>query len=224
MTRGKFPAWQPATRCTSGPQPGASALMRWFVEKYGPLGGFNLGIFNCRDVRGGRTTSMHGEGRADDLGFPVGDPDGNRCLNELLDHVDELGIQALIYERRIYSAKSPEGRPYLGLVPHWDHIHAELTWKAATHLTYTAIKRIMDEKLWTPGERTLRLGDRGNDVSHLQKALGITADGIYGPATKRRVVLFEQRQKKVRPAIVVDGIMGPISWARLFELEGKPVR
>ncbi|GAB3988909.1 peptidoglycan-binding domain-containing protein [Nocardioides marmoraquaticus] len=216
-----FAPWTSAVSCTSGPQPGVSAFMRWAVEKYGALGGFNLGIFNCRTVRGGATTSKHGEGRAADVGFPINDPDGIRLLAELLEHADELGIEAIIYRRRVYSAKSPKGRPYLGVAPHWDHLHIEFSWKAARNLTYTAIKRILEEKVWVPGERSLSMGDRGNDVHYLQTALGITADGIYGPATKRRVVLFEQRQKKVEPKIVVDGVMGPISWKRLRELEGE---
>ena len=53
-----------AKRCTGGPQPGAWGQMDWFLTNYREKGGVNSGIYNCRAVRGGRTTSLHGEGRA----------------------------------------------------------------------------------------------------------------------------------------------------------------
>ena len=41
-------------------------------------------------------------------------------------------------------------------------------------------------------------------VKALQRALGITADGIYGPQTRRAVKRFQRRN-----GLVVDGIAGP---------------
>lgn len=52
---------------------------------------------------------------------------------------------------------------------------------------------------------------RGEDVRRVQRALRITADGLYGPVTERAVRNFQQRE-----GIVVDGIMGPRTWNRLF--------
>lgn len=66
----RMPAWQGANVCTDGPTPGARALLAYWLEAYRPPGS-SLGIFNCRTVRGGSTTSLHGEGRAVDLGVPV---------------------------------------------------------------------------------------------------------------------------------------------------------
>ena len=40
-----FPAWDAATACTSGPQPGALALMKWIIEHYGDEGAMNWGIY-----------------------------------------------------------------------------------------------------------------------------------------------------------------------------------
>lgn len=211
-----FPAWSPATHCTGGPAPGASAFMRWFVEHYHGKGGFNLGIYNCRDVRGARTTSMHGEGRACDFGFPVGDPDGDALLKLLLKNVGKLGIQCIIYERRIYSAKSPNGRPYPGLVPHWDHLHVELTREAAAKLTYATIKKVLTVQAFKPGQRTLKIGCRGGDVKFVQRKLGLkNADGIYGPVTKAAVLRWERRKQKDHPNLVVDGVVGGLTWKLL---------
>ena len=207
-----FPVWEEATRCTSGPQPGALAFMRWFIEEYGDKGGYNLGIYNCRTVRGGATTSCHGEGRACDAGFPVGDPDGDRLLRRLLKYPGRLGIQCIIYERRIYSRKSPEGRPYTGLVPHTDHLHVEFTREAAQKLTYRTIRRILSPTPHKPGTRGLKKGMKGEDVRWVQKRLGLGIDGIYGDKTAAAVRRFEQSQKKKFPRLQVDGTVGKITW------------
>lgn len=45
---------------------------------------------------------------------------------------------------------------------------------------------------------------RGNSLSAVQQALGITADGIYGPQTRRAVRSFQRRK-----GLSVDGIVGP---------------
>lgn len=58
---------------------------------------------------------------------------------------------------------------------------------------------------------TLRRGARGNDVIVLQKRLGITADGIFGPGTEAAVRSY-QRSK----GLAVDGVVGPKTWGALF--------
>jgi hypothetical protein len=50
----------------------------------------------------------------------------------------------------------------------------------------------------------LERGDRGPAVKSVQSALGITADGVFGPQTERAVRRFQRRQ-----GLVVDGIVGP---------------
>lgn len=138
-----WPAYQPAGRCTGYTPPGSIAFADWAVKDFGQ-GARNFGIYNCRTVRGSTNRSVHGEGRAVDIGFSgVANPAGTRLLNLLLPKVGELGIQMIIWNRRIYSARYPRGAPYTGTVPHTDHLHIELTWDAARTLTRDKIRRIV---------------------------------------------------------------------------------
>src|SRR5699024_1883368 len=89
-------AYRGAKSCTSGPQPGAWGAMDYFLSAYKSKGGVNTGIYNCRSVRGGRTTSLHGEGRAADFGIrPYGAAYGTALANALVayrseEHMSEL--------------------------------------------------------------------------------------------------------------------------------------
>lgn len=136
----RFARWQPARRCTSGAGDGARALMAVLLIKYGPVGARNWGIFNCRNTALGNR-SAHGEGRALDIGCTL--PTGARMVRDLLDIGPwQLGISVMIHNGRIYSAKSPTGRRYNG-VPHRDHVHIEMTRKAAARLTLRRAKRVL---------------------------------------------------------------------------------
>src|SRR5450759_1763629 len=56
---------------------------------------------------------------------------------------------------------------------------------------------------------TLRVGSKGAQVICLQAALGITADGSFGPKTKAAVVAFQKNA-----GLVADGIFGAKSRAQ----------
>lgn len=217
-----FPPWEPATRCTSGPQAGTLVLMKWIMEHFGNRGAMNWGIFNCRPVRGGGTTSLHSEGRAADVGFAVGDPDGDRLLKLLLKAPGLLGIQAIIYERRIYSAKSPEGRYYDGVAPHYDHLHIEQTREAAARLTYATVDQVLTDLMGPhlPGTRTVKQGMTGEDVRFIQKIVGADVDGIFGPRTQASVERWERRKKEKFPRLWVDGVVGRLTW-RIMGIQPK---
>ena len=58
--------------------------------------------------------------------------------------------------------------------------------------------------------RTIRRGDRGDDVKQAQAKLKIKADGIFGSGTEAKMREF-QRAK----GLVGDGIVGPKTWAAL---------
>jgi len=50
----------------------------------------------------------------------------------------------------------------------------------------------------------------GSSVSAIQRALGITADGVYGPQTRAAVRSFQRRE-----GLAVDGVAGPATLAAL---------
>ncbi len=58
--------------------------------------------------------------------------------------------------------------------------------------------------------RPMRKGDRGADVAALQAALGVRADGDFGPATDAAVRLFQAGRR-----LFVDGIVGAMTLAAL---------
>lgn len=245
-----FSAWYPAERCTDGPEPGAKALMAYVLETFPEAR--NLGIYNCRTVRGGTTTSPHGEGRADDFGFPLdSDGTGSKYGHALVDALLEagpskLGIQAIIYDRTIWSAKSPEGRPYTGTHPHYDHVHVEMTREAAAAVTLATVRAVLGGvtpepqpgpsqpsfetyKRVKPGSRTIRRWSAGDDVKELQRVLNawyprlstLAVDGYFGRRTEDRVRYMQQKAR-----LTVDGIVGKATWKRLLggsTAERKPL-
>lgn len=56
----------------------------------------------------------------------------------------------------------------------------------------------------------LKKGSRGESVKQLQKALGIKADGIFGPQTDAAVRAYQRKS-----GLAVDGIVGPKTQASL---------
>ncbi len=58
--------------------------------------------------------------------------------------------------------------------------------------------------------RTVEPGDRGGAVKTLQRALGLTPDGIYGKGTKQVVRRFQRTHD-----LKADGVVGPETWRML---------
>lgn len=130
-------------------------------------------------------------------------------------------IKYIISNRKI-AAGSDGPRPwiwriYTGANPHDHHVHISVKSSKASY---------DDESPWTidapdvpvPAPtlmpvrpRTLREGDRGDDVKRLQSALvTVAVDGIFGPKTKAAV-----REFQAKKWLVVDGIVGPQTWKAL---------
>jgi len=213
--------YEPAAGCTGHSQQGAKALMAWYLGAYGAQGATNLGIYNCRPVAGSETLSLHGEGRACDLGVPVGAGWAQTLANTLVDRSGELGIQLVIYDRKVWSGRRPlDGwRDYNGSNPHRDHLHVELSWNAARGLTAAAIETGLHPNgggvpAW-PGRHLRHKPDnlmRGDDVRMWQQRMAdlgheIAVDGIYGPQSARVAREFQQEK-----GLEVDGIVGPKTW------------
>lgn len=209
-----------AAVCSGGPQPGARALMAWWLGRFGPAGAINSGIYNCRPVVGGTAPSLHGEGRAADLGVrPVGAHYGHDAAALLHANSAELGVQCIIWSRRIWSGSRPhEGfRDYKGSNAHVDHLHVELSWVAARTLTQARIAELLGGSV---APRVLKLVSprmRGEDVRAVQIALAarapsenLAADGVFGPRTDRAVRRFQAAH-----GLAADGDVGPLTRAAL---------
>ena len=71
-----------------------------------------------------------------------------------------------------------------------------------------------------PAHRTIRQGDRGDDVKEMQEILirdgynvgSSGADGIFGKNTKAAVIGFQKAN-----GLTADGICGPRTWEKLLE-------
>ena len=72
---------------------------------------------------------------------------------------------------------------------------------------------------------TLRWGSRGSDVRLAQRKLRAwgyyrgSVDGVYGRQRYAAVTLFQRRN-----GLLVDGVVGPATWAALGETVGAPAR
>jgi hypothetical protein len=137
-----FARWQQATHDSHGAQPGARVLMAALLARF--AGVRSWGIYSVRNTVLGNL-SAHSEGRALDVACAEGV--GEKLVRYLLALGPwKLGISVMIHDGRIYSARSPHGRPYAG-DPHRDHVHIEMTRKAASHLRLKRAKRVLT---WDP--------------------------------------------------------------------------
>ncbi len=65
----------------------------------------------------------------------------------------------------------------------------------------------------TPAAMAFKLGSHGDAVAEIQRQLGVSADGIFGPQTQSAVTDFQARN-----GLDVDGVVGPATWTALFGL------
>jgi hypothetical protein len=221
-----FATHVPAGVCARGPQSGAVALMKYLIDERKD-GARNWGIYNCRLIGGLSIRSVHGEGRALDIGFTgLSNPAGTRLVRDLLskDTVGKLGVQLIIWNRLNYSARHPTGTRHLGQHPHLDHVHLELSWPAARGLTVAIARAAFGGTPPTPAVsgrpnatfvvNAWRAGLEGRwinpgSVKAVQQRLATkghvtTPDGKYGKNTTARVLDYQRRFS----ALSNDGIAG----------------
>lgn len=77
---------------------------------------------------------------------------------------------------------------------------ARVAWSGMTE----ELVRRLDSRWKITSARMIRRGDRGEDVKALQKKIGVTADGIFGPNTEKAVKAFQKKN-----GLTADGIVGP---------------
>ena len=61
-----------------------------------------------------------------------------------------------------------------------------------------------------PGQ--VKPGDKGDAVKLIQQALGIDADGDYGPATKKAIIAIQDDHDHLDS----NGVVGPKTWAEIM--------
>lgn len=193
MSRYNFDTYRSATRCVGGAQPGTVALDHFLRAQFPKT--YPINIYSCRDVFGGVGYSHHAEGRADDRGVPT-TPTGGAItaigmpvIHLLGPHGKALGIDHMIYNRRIWAAAYPTGKYYSGKHPHYDHWHIGLTWEASQTLTIAKIESIVfptsvppPPTPTNPGDVMLPFtkGQRSEDVRLLKDRMNETFAGTTG--------------------------------------------
>lgn len=124
----------------------------------------------------------------------------------------------VIYNRRITRGDWSGWSVYSGSNPHVAHMHVSFA-RGANGFDDTRGWPFLSGPSQPASSRpTLQLGSKGPAVQHLQTVLNrwyptmraLTVDGDYGPATKARVVYFQQRA-----GLAPDGVCGPKTWAAL---------
>lgn len=223
-----YSGYEGAKSCTGRAQDGAKALMSWFLGAYAGRGAKNLGIYNCRPIAGSSSLSLHAEGRAADLGVPTGAGWAQTFADSLVAHSRELGVQLVIYRRKVWSGRYPNSgwRNYTGSNPHTDHLHVELSWNAARTLTTQAIQAQLGgtpapapsadwTKVIVMSLPVLKRGAKGVAVTRLQALLNVAGqnlkqDGDFGAKTEAAV-----RAEQSQAGIAVDGQVGKHAWSVL---------
>ncbi len=126
----KYEGW--GGECSGKTQPGTLALrdfIRYDLDAWGTITSGPYGTYNCRPP------SLHGEGRAIDIGFEfehgMPGPGGMRLVRFLKKYGLELGIQYIAWDGKGYSAKVPDGATWNVSSPHLDHVHCDQNWWAA---------------------------------------------------------------------------------------------
>jgi hypothetical protein len=133
-----------ASNC-SGPTgspllPGTLSLANYIETTWPDVGTVSKTVV-CRSIRGGTQTSVHGIGRAIDVG--IGDENdfeaptseelalGNEIRNVLINNAETLGLQRIIWNNQTWSSSQGGWSPYTGTNPHHGHLHIEVNIEAA---------------------------------------------------------------------------------------------
>lgn len=129
--------------CSPSAKPGVVAFRDLVLRSY--PGTRSMGIGRACTV-GGR--SEHKEGRAFDWGVNAAKPAEKAAVDDLIRwlhatdghgnrfaNARRLGIQYVIWNRRIWSSYAPTWRAYSGPSPHTDHVHVSFNWPGANQQT-----------------------------------------------------------------------------------------
>lgn len=221
MIAAEFTDWarKPTTELAKfrKPSPALVALRVYILATYG---GADLGIYGVRLTRNGKAQSTHSFGAAWDWSYRgTGRAAADSVIELLINNSAVLGIQAIHdyvncriwHSNRGWKKQRPDkdgmGQPW----GDWLHIEVnERQWDDG---------RPVEAKLTKPVRRTLRKGDRGEDVKQVQITLAtkagqaVTPDGNFGTQTEmavRNVQAFVTQGKGPITGVVDDAFWGVI--------------
>jgi len=174
----------------------------------------NLGIYSHRPIRGGTAWSSHAFGAAADLGYTDRPALDNTVLPFLIANSHELGIQRIHdYQRKRYWEA---GRGWVGKSPGegmaWIHVETHVDdWGNDTPIEGRFSTAPPPVRPY-PGKPVRRgATQHRDDVKAIQYVVGVIIDGKFGVVTEAAVRNW-QTLHDLKP----DGIVGPITWARMF--------
>ena len=85
---------------------------------------------------------------------------------------------------------------------------------AVATMAFAAAGAVAQDSPPAGGGSSAGSGASGSSVSAIQRALGVAADGVYGPQTRAAVRRFQRRE-----GLAVDGVAGPATLARIGQCE-----
>ena len=192
--------------------PNLKALVEYAKATWGMT---NLGIYVKRPIRGGTAWSSHAFGAAADLGYTDRHALDTTVLPFLIANSHELGVQRIHdYQRKRYWEA---GRGWVGKSPGegmaWIHVETHVDdWENDTPIEARFSTAPPPTRPY-PGKPVRRgATQHRDDVKAIQYVVGVIMDGKFGVVTEAAVRNW-QTLHDLKP----DGIVGPITWARMFE-------
>jgi Putative peptidoglycan binding domain len=110
------------------------------------------------------------------------------------------------------------GRSTLRAVRRFQRRHAMKADGVVGAGTWRMLRRSLHRHRGGGSHSSARVQTRGASVRLLQRRLGVTPDGVYGPGTARAVRAFQRAH-----GLHADGIVGPATWAALGIGGRRPV-
>lgn len=230
------PAYQKQVVCDPTPKPGPLAFAQLLNTHYGTRY-YGIGRACAGDV------SEHYEGRALDWMVSAYNADQKALADSIVGWLSapdaqgrpgamarRFGINYIIWNRKMWRAYAPERgwADYTGVSPHTDHIHITFTWdgaykrtswwtgKALTTVT-TGPTTTTDPTATSTGYPLLTVGSTGEYVAMVQKIVGATIDGDFGPMTKSAVVAWQSKN-----GVPATGAVDDATWQQMIALGVVP--
>lgn len=150
---------------------------------------------------------------------------------EVLRVAKDPRIKYVISNGRIFDGPSEKGHPawswhpYTGSNKHDHHVHVSvvadpeladsvLDWNVHAAVEASPVAGPDAPPQYVPPPPTLRKGSRGEEVRVLQRVLGTSVDGDFGPATLTALEAFQKAN-----GLHADGVCGPMTWEQMKETQ-----